>query len=237
MKTETTPARNILEATSLMKSYYLKNKGQQILILRGINLTMRRGEKVVISGKSGAGKSTLLNLLAGLEPPTSGEIVFDGAKVNRTSQTDDELAAVRRNKIGIVFQNFNLLPSWSACENVEAALFFTGMTREARKKRAVDLLTRVGLGDRLENLPSELSVGQQQRVAVARALVNDPEMIFADEPTGDVDRETAEEILQILFSWVADKKATLLVVTHGEFPLDRADRSLFLKDGVLQQHP
>jgi len=228
-------AQNILEVKNLKKSFYLKKR--DVEVLRGINLSVRRGEKVVISGKSGSGKSTLIHLLAGLERPEldSSEIIFDGKFINRLS--NKELAALRQKKIGIVFQNFNLLPSWSACENVEAALFFSGLKRNVRKKKAADLLTKVGLGDRLDNLPAELSIGERQRVAFARALINEPEIIFADEPTGDVDKETADEIIKILFSWVAERNATLLVVTHGEFPVGKGDRLLFLRDGVISSAP
>ena len=224
-------SQTILEVKNLKKSFYLKKR--EVEVLRGINLSVRRGEKVVISGKSGSGKSTLIHLLAGLERPEvgSGEIIFDGKFINKLS--NEELAALRQKKIGIVFQNFNLLPSWSACENVEAALFFLGLERDARKKKAADLLTRVGLGDRLDNLPAELSIGEQQKVAFARALVNEPEIIFADEPTGDVDEETADDLIKILFSWITKRNATLLVVTHGEFPLDKRCRLLFLRNGVL----
>jgi putative ABC transport system ATP-binding protein len=228
-------AQNILEVKNLKKSFYLKKR--EIAVLCGINLSVRRGEKVVISGKSGSGKSTLIHLLTGLERLDlgSGEIIFDGKFINKLS--NEELVALRQKKIGIIFQNFNLLPSWSACENVEAALFFSGLGRDIRKEKATDLLTRLGLGDRFDNLPAELSIGEQQRVAFARALVNEPEIIFADEPTGDVDEETAEEIMKILFSWIAERNTTLLVVTHGEFPLDKGDRLLFLRDGVLFPTP
>lgn len=226
-------AGNILEARNLTKSFYLKKR--ELQVLRGINLTVGRGEKVIISGKSGAGKSTLLHMLAGLERPnlSSGEIIFDGKVINKLSH--EELAKLRQKKVGIVFQNFNLLPSWSVCENVEATLFFSGLERDIRKKKAVDLLTRVGLGERLDNMPAELSIGQQQRVALARALVNEPEMIFADEPTGDVDKETANKIMKVLFSWIKERNTTLLIVTHGELiPVITADRVLYLQDGVLQ---
>ena len=228
-------AQTILEVKNLEKSFYLKKR--KVEVLRGINLSVRRGEKVVISGKSGSGKSTLIHLLAGLErlEAGSGEIIFDGKFINKLS--NEELAALRQKKIGIVFQNFNLLPSWSACENVEAALFFLGLERDVRKKKAADLLTRVGLGDRLGNLPAELSIGEQQKVAFARALVNEPEIIFADEPTGDVDEETADDLIKILFSWIAKRNATLLVVTHGEFPLDKRCRLLFLREGILFPAP
>ena len=228
-------AQTILEVKNLEKSFYLKKR--KVEVLRGINLSVRRGEKVVISGKSGSGKSTLIHLLAGLErlEAGSGEIIFDGKFINKLS--NEELAALRQKKIGIVFQNFNLLPSWSACENVEAALFFLGLERDVRKKKAADLLTRVGLGDRLGNLPAELSIGEQQKVAFARALVNEPEIIFADEPTGDVDEETADDLIKILFSWIAKRNATLLVATHGEFPLDKRCRLLFLREGVLFPPP
>ena len=228
-------AQIILEVKNLKKSFYLKKR--EVDVLRGINLSVRRGEKVVISGKSGSGKSTLIHLLAGLERPElgSGEIIFDGKFINKLS--NEELAALRQNNMGIIFQNFNLLPSWNACENVEAALFFLGLERDIRKKKAADLLTRVGLGDRLDNLPAELSIGEQQKVAFARALVNEPEIIFADEPTGDVDEETADDLIKILFSWIAKRNATLLVATHGEFPLDKRCRLLFLREGVLFPPP
>ena len=220
---------NILQARNLTKSFYFKKR--EVQVLRGIDLTVGRGEKVIILGKSGAGKSTLLNLLAGLEPPTAGEIIFGGKVINRLST--EELAALRHRKVGIVFQDFNLLPSWSACQNVEAALFFSGLERDVRKKKSVDLLTRVGLGEHLDNMPAELSIGQQQRVALARAMVKEPEIILADEPTGDLDKETGNEIMQILFSWIAERNTTLLIVTHGEFSVDAADRFLILRDGVL----
>jgi len=222
---------NMMEVMNLRKNFYLKKK--EIQVLKGLDLTVRRGEKVVITGKSGSGKSTLINLLAGLEPPTSGEIVFDGKLLNGLS--NNEMSALRHRRTGIIFQNFNLLPSWNACENVEAVLFFSELPRDKRRKRAVELLNGVGLGDRLDNLPAELSMGQQQRVAVARALANEPEIIFADEPTGDVDPETAGEITKILFSWIGQRNTTLVTVTHGELPLGLFDTVYSLRDGILRK--
>ena len=220
---------NILEGRKVARKYNLRDK--EIEVLKGVDFTLRRGERVLIKGRSGAGKSTLLSLLAGLEPPTSGDIIFDGQNMKKLSS--EEQSFIRRNKTGIIFQNFNLLPSWSACENVEAALFFTGLSRDEKRKKSSELLAKVGLGDRLDNLPAELSVGQQQRVAVVRALANEPGMIFADEPTGDVDGETAGEITDILFSWIRQRGASLLVVSHGDFPVDNIDRVLVLEGGVL----
>lgn len=230
IQTKTCMDNTILQAKDLTKDYRLKHRA--IGVLKGVNLSLQRGEKLLISGRSGEGKSTLLHLLAGLEPCTSGEIIFEGQVLNKMS--NEELSAIRHKKAGIIFQNFNLLASWTAIENVEAALFFSELSKKERRSRAEKILTAVGLEDRFDNLPAELSVGQQQRVAVARAIVNRPEIIFADEPTGDVDKETAAEIISFLMSWIESRKASLLVVTHGEFPVEEVSRVLFLRDGLLK---
>ena len=219
----------LLKCEDLTKSFYVKQK--EIQVLKGIDLSINKGEIVVISGKSGTGKSTLLWILGGLERPTSGKLIFEGHSINDLSNED--LAILRRKKFGIIFQNFNLLPSWTAFENVEAAMLHTGISKSVRKERAKTLLNELGLGDRLDNLPSELSIGQQQRVAIARAIANDPSIIIADEPTGDVDPETAKEIITHLITPVKEKKVTLIVATHGVFPLDIADRIFYMNDGKL----
>ena len=219
----------LLQCEDLTKSFYVKQK--EIQVLKGINLSVKKGEIIVLTGKSGTGKSTLLWILCGLERSTSGRIMFDGRSIDDLSNED--WAILRRKKFGIIFQNFNLLPSWTAFENVESAMLHTGISKSTRKKKATVLLDEFGLGDRLDNLPSELSIGQQQRVAIARAIANDPSIIIADEPTGDVDPETAKEIIDHLLTPVKEKKVTLLVATHGVFPLDIADRVFCMNDGKI----
>jgi len=219
----------LLACTGLEKRFFIHQ--QEISVLRGINLSVGRGEIVVITGKSGTGKSTLLGLLAGLDRPDAGKILFEGKELGALSHED--LATLRRTKMSIIFQSFNLLPSWTALENVEAALFHTGRTKERRQEKAMECLKQLGLGAVALHLPAEMSVGQQQRVAVARTLVNEPALIFADEPSGDVDPETGKEIVGLLLSAVREKGATLLVATHGGFPLEVAGRVFVLKDGVL----
>ncbi len=203
----------ILECKNLKKSFNLKNK--KINVLNGINLCIKRGEVYVIIGKSGAGKSTLLSLLGGLERQTEGSIFFKGQ--DYLSMSNEKLAFLRGKEISIICQNYNLIPSWSAFKNVEASLINTNMKREERIDKVKSLLSNLGLVERLENMPSELSAGEQQRVAFARTLAIEPEMIIADEPTGGVDPITAQEILQILFKVLKNNDVSLMVVTNGEF--------------------
>jgi putative ABC transport system ATP-binding protein len=216
----------IYNAKNLSKSF------GAISVLRDLNFAAARNKTHVIIGRSGTGKSTLLSLLAGLDRPTSGTIEFDGAALE--TRCNEELAQLRRQKIGIIFQSFNLLPSWTAVENVEAVLMHSDIAPDARRKKAVALLSELGLGERLNNLPAELSVGQQQRVAVARTLVNDPKVILADEPTGDVDPELGLEVIKRLVACVKNNGTTLIIATHGLFPLEYADKVWELKDGKLQ---
>jgi putative ABC transport system ATP-binding protein len=219
----------VLECRDLKKYYSLQKK--DIPVLQGIDLSVKKGEICIITGKSGAGKSTLLGLLAALDRPTSGSIHFEGGRIENWS--NEKLTRLRREKMGIIFQNFNLLPSWTAFENVEAALLHTGPSKTVRAQKVKTLLTELGLGDRLDNLPSQLSVGQQQRVAIARALANEPTLILADEPTGDVDPETGQEIIQLLLALVKEKGVTLIISTHGTFPLECSQNIFILKDGKL----
>jgi len=222
----------LLECNDLWKTFTVR--GKEIPVVRGVNLSVRSGEIVVITGKSGAGKSVLFWLLSGLDRPTSGEVLFRGRSL--ISLSGSELARVRRWEIGIIFQNFNLVTSWTAFENVESALRHSGMPKEAQRVKALKLLDDLMLGDRLDNFPSELSIGEQQRIALARTLANDPKLILADEPAGDVDPETAKEIVKMLITPVKEKRATLIVATHGAFPLNVADRVLYLRDGILLPH-
>lgn len=225
------PARGevLIECQDVAKSYGAG--ARRIQVLDSINLVIRRDEIVAITGRSGAGKSTLLHLLGGLDRPTFGSVVFEGASME--SMSDGRLAALRRQRIGTVFQSFNLLASWTALENVEAALLHTGIPSAVRRKRAESLLVDLGLEDRLDNMPAELSGGEQQRVAIARALANDPALILADEPTGDVDPETASTILDILAARVEADGKTLVVATHGPVPSALSARELRLEKGKL----
>ncbi len=232
-KEETARQMTILNCNNVTKSY-ASRKGQEIPILRDINLTVTAGEILIITGRSGCGKSTLLSLLAGLDRPTSGVINFDGEELQTLN--NEKLADLRRNKIGIIFQNFNLLPSWTAFENIEAALLHTDMLSAERVEKVTSLLDQLGLTAQSENLPAEMSMGQQQRVAIARTLVHTPTLILADEPTGDVDPETAQEIINLLLLPVRQHGATLIITTHGNFPLDIADRVVVLSDGIIKDN-
>jgi putative ABC transport system ATP-binding protein len=221
----------ILTCSQVSKRFLVK--GKTIEVLKSVDLEVLPGELVVIKGRSGEGKTVLQWLLSGIDTPSEGEIFLDGIPYHQLSR--EEMAGVRRNKIGLIFQNFNLIPSWTALENVTSALRNCSLPIAGRIHKATTMLQQVELGDRLDNLPAELSVGQQQRVALARALINEPSLIIGDEPTGNVDDETAAEMLKILLPYVKEKKSAMVVTTHGHFTgIDQADRILQLKDGVLQ---
>jgi putative ABC transport system ATP-binding protein len=204
---------HLLQVENVAKSFFCR--GNELKILNGISFVVDAGELFLISGRSGTGKSTLLNLLAGLERATSGRIVFNEQLITDMSMAG--LAELRATSIDMIFQNFNLVPGWSAIENVEAVLMHRGISRNERLERTTAILTELGLGDRLHNLPAELSVGQQQRVAIARTLVNEPALILADEPTGDVDAETADEILSLLLPRIRSGRTAMIVASHGLF--------------------
>ncbi len=224
--------KNQLLKCGNVKKSYTGRKGQEIPILRGIDFTVNVGEIVVITGRSGCGKTTLLTMLGGLDRPTSGSINFEGKELQ--SLDNETLADLRRKKIGIIFQNLNLLPSWTAFENVEAALLHTGMPEAERAEKVTALLEQLGLMEQRDNLPAEMSMGQQQRVAIARTLAHQPALILADEPTGDVDPETAQEIINLLLLPVRQHNATLIITTHGNFPTDIADKVLILNEGIIK---
>lgn len=223
------PSEALVECRDIEKNFRIRDR--EIRALDGISLSVNRGEIAVVSGRSGAGKSTLLSMLGGLDRPTSGSVIFDGRHMEDLSNRD--LALLRHTQIGMVFQSFNLLPSWTAVENVGAALIHAGLSRPERSEKACALLDDLGLGDRLGHLPSELSAGEQQRVAVARALANGPALVLADEPTGDVDAETAREVMDYLLGPVRESRVTLLIATHGIIPLDIADRVFRMSAGRL----
>jgi len=199
--------------------------------LRGVSFNVEDGEYVIIIGPSGSGKSTLLQILGCLDKPTKGQIDIENVEVSKMK--DRELARVRNKKIGFVFQSFNLLPKLSALENVELPLIYAGVPQKKRREIAKEQLELVGLGNRLDHKPTQLSGGQQQRVAIARALANDPAFLLADEPTGNLDTKSGEEILQI-FRKLNDMGKTLVVVTHDMRMLDEGSKTIRLLDGRIQ---
>lgn len=222
-------AKPILKTENLVKKYRLGN--QVIPVLNGISLDVLPGEILSILGTSGSGKTTFLNIAAGLERPTRGEIIIDGYRLNRISEKN--MAAFRRRYIGFVFQLFNLIPSLTALENAVLPLVFEGLPAREREKKGRELLERLGLGDRLKHKPAELSGGQRQRVCIARAMINNPRIIFADEPTGNLDSKTTREILELLTSTVRENGQTLLIVTHDSEVAGFADRVVEMVDGKI----
>ncbi|MEO8031207.1 MAG: ABC transporter ATP-binding protein [Gemmatimonadota bacterium] len=202
--------------------------GELVHALRGVSLLIRRNEYVAIMGPSGSGKSTLMNMLGCLDTPTAGEYWLNGQEVSRMS--DDALARVRNKEIGFVFQTFNLLPRSTALQNVELPLVYAGVTSKDRRKRAEEALDRVGLGHRMEHRPNELSGGQRQRVAIARGLVNRPSILLADEPTGNLDSTTSDEIMAV-FGELKRQGQTIILVTHEPTIAAYAERTVVLKDG------
>ncbi len=220
--------KDILNVEGVVKTYFLDHI--EVPALRRVDLTIKSGEFVSIMGPSGSGKSTLMNLIGCLDRPTEGKVKVDGEDVSKLS--DDGLAEIRREKIGFIFQQFNLIPRLTARENVELPMWFAGMNKEERIRRALDLLDRVGIANRANHKPSELSGGESQRVAIARALANDPDIILADEPTGNLDTHSGEEILKLL-EGLNKKGKTLIMVTHDPEFGGRAKRSIQIKDGSI----
>ncbi len=199
-------------------------------VLKGINFEVVPGEFVVITGESGSGKSTLMNLLGMLDIPTSGKLLFD--EINIMELDDDELSDIRGKKIGFIFQQFHLLGTLTAQENVALPLLFQGVSEEERLERAAQVLAKVGLDDRMHHRPNELSGGQQQRVAIARALVNDPEVILADEPTGNLDSVTSMEVMDIIRK-LHKEGSTIVLITHDQNLVKSGSRHIKLKDGLV----
>ncbi len=200
-------------------------------VLHGIDFVVQPGGFTALCGSSGSGKSTLLNLIGGLTKPTEGSIELDGQIVSVMSE--NELCVFRRDNIGFIFQSYNLMPYLTALENVELALIFGEMPEEKRREQAIEMLQKVGLEDRMHHKPSELSGGQQQRVSVARALVTNPKVVLADEPTGNLDSQTGDDILQLLRSLNEKQQSTFLIVTHDAKIAEACDHTIFLEDGVI----
>ena len=214
----------IIEAMHLNKAY-----NDQVTALLDVNFAIGKGEFVALLGRSGSGKSTLLNILGGLDAPTSGEIRIDGKNIDFSDRK--ALIALRRGSIGFIFQSFNLIPALTAQENVEYPLLFNYHDRAARRERAADLLATVGLADRAHHYPREMSGGEQQRVAIARALAGDPLIVLADEPTGNLDSKTRDEIFGLMRQVNRERETTFLIVTHERELGKRADRTIELLDG------
>ncbi|MDC8000610.1 ABC transporter ATP-binding protein [Aequorivita todarodis] len=219
----------VIKIRNITRDFPLGN--EIVKVLKGIDLDIERGEYVALMGPSGSGKSTLMNLLGCLDTPTSGSYELNGKNVS--NMTDDELAEIRNKEIGFVFQTFNLLPRTTALENVALPMVYAGASKSERTERAKQVLTDVGLADRMDHKPNQLSGGQRQRVAVGRALVNRPSIILADEPTGNLDSKTSEEIMN-LFNDIHKAGNTVIVVTHEEDIAERAHRIIRLRDGMVE---
>jgi len=235
-------SRPVIECKGLLKSYKLKGQGdREVLVLRRVDLCrgtefypVLKGEFVMIRGESGCGKTTFLNCISTIDKPTHGSVNLFGEKVDFTK--DDAMTKLRLEKIGFVFQTFNLLPALSAYENVELPMIMAGnLTKKQMRTRAKQLLQSVGLEDRMGHLPSELSGGEQQRVTIARALANDPELVILDEPTGDLDTRTTIDIMNLLLEINQKKRVTMLMVTHNASLECYADRVLFFADGQIEK--
>lgn len=222
-------AQVIIDIKGITRDFPL---GSEIVkVLKGIDLTINKGEYVALMGPSGSGKSTLMNILGCLDTPTGGSYILNGKDVSKMS--DNELAEIRNKEIGFVFQTFNLLPRTTALDNVALPMVYAGFKKPQRNDRATEVLTQVGLSDRMDHKPNQLSGGQRQRVAVARALVNRPSIILADEPTGNLDSKTSVEIMN-LFNEIHANGNTVILVTHEEDIAAYAHRVIRLRDGVIE---
>jgi putative ABC transport system ATP-binding protein len=223
----------VIDMTGITKRYVMGESGSEAVVvhaLRGVDVRIERGEFVAIMGASGSGKSTLMNIIGALDTPTTGTYRLDGLDVSRMDRA--QLAKARNRMIGFVFQSFNLIPRTSAAENVELPLVYARITAKERQRRTAAALEAVGLADRADHLPSQLSGGQQQRVAIARAIATSPALLLADEPTGALDTETSEEVLD-LFARVNSLGRTIVLITHEHDVARRAQRIITLRDGSV----
>lgn len=222
----------IVLRTDNLKKVYKQGSGQEVQALKGISITIKRGEMVSIMGSSGSGKTTLLNIIGGLDKPTDGSVYIDNQNIEHMS--NKELTLLRRHKIGFIFQSYNLLPVLSAFENVELPMLISGVETNQRKDRAIELLKLVGLEDRIKHKPDELSGGQKQRVAIARALSNKPSVLLCDEPTGDLDTKTGDQIMRLFEDININEKQTIIIVTHDPNIAKRTVRTFHIKDGLIE---
>ncbi|MFY8067095.1 MAG: ABC transporter ATP-binding protein [Flavobacterium sp.] len=222
-------ANPLIKITNIKRDFPLGN--EIVYVLKGIDLEINKGEYVALMGPSGSGKSTLMNILGCLDTPTSGTYILNGKHVSQMQ--DDELAGIRNKEIGFVFQTFNLMPRTTALDNVALPMVYAGHSKSERVERATEVLTQVGLQDRMDHKPNQLSGGQRQRVAVARALVNKPSIILADEPTGNLDSKTSVEIMN-LFNEIHANGNTVILVTHEEDIAAYAHRIIRLRDGIIE---
>lgn len=220
----------MIEVKNLEKKYFIDTPNE-LLVLDNINLKIEDGEFVALVGASGSGKSTFMNIVGALDRPTSGQYAIDGVPVH--SMTQNELSDIRGQKIGFVFQSFNLMGRSNAMKNVELPMLYAGVTARERTRRAKELLELVGMGDRVQHLPNELSGGQKQRVAIARSLVNDPSLILADEPTGALDSKTGEMVMDIFKKVHKEKRKTILIITHSMEIAQMTQRIITIRDGRI----
>ena len=221
---------NIIDMKNITKSFYIGTENQ-LDILKGLDITVRKGEFVSIVGTSGSGKSTLMNIIGALDRPTSGSYILDSTDINEIS--DNGLSEIRNKKIGFVFQTFNLIPRSSALKNVELPMLYAGVNKKERAERAEELLELVGMKDRMSHQPNELSGGQKQRVAIARALVNNPSIILADEPTGALDSATGRLVMDLFHKVHEEEGKTIVFITHNNELADETQRIITLKDGNI----
>ena len=221
----------VVELKDVRKVYPMGD--ERILALDGVSLTFEKGKIYCLLGISGSGKSTLLNIIAGLEKPTRGEIVFKGRNIEKMSEK--KLAVFRQRYVGFVFQSYNLMPTLTALENTTLPLIFRRMPVRARNKKAMQMLKAVGLADRWRHKPSQMSGGQQQRVSIARAFVNDPEIVFADEPTGNLDSKTTTEMMDLICGMARAKNQTMILVTHNLELSSYCDKIIYIRDGKIEK--
>lgn len=221
----------LIKIRKLMKIYEMG--GEKIYALNNISLDIERGKIICLLGTSGSGKSTLLNAIAGLEKPTSGSIEIGGIPIHKLSE--DQVTTFRRKNIGFIFQSYNLLPTRSALENVTLGMTFKGIPKKEREEKGKAILHAVGLGNRIHHKPTELSGGQQQRVSIARAFVDNPKIIFADEPTGNLDTKTTIETLELMTDLVKKNNQTMIIVSHDEEVTEYSDRTYHMQDGIITE--
>jgi putative ABC transport system ATP-binding protein len=222
-------SNSLIKITNIKRDFVLGN--EIVYVLKGIDLEIKKGQYVALMGPSGSGKSTLMNLLGCLDTPTSGTYILNGKDVSQMQ--DDELADIRNKEIGFVFQTFNLLPRTTALDNVALPMIYAGYSKSERKERATEVLKQVNLADRMDHQPNQLSGGQRQRVAIARAIVNKPSIILADEPTGNLDSKTSDEIMALLEE-IHKKGNTIILVTHEEEIAAHAQRIIRMRDGMIE---